>query len=75
MSTGTLERTMTTKRNDVTVKVDAEAVRIAKIAASFKDMTLAEYVSALILEHAPADIDAGHSELKGGKPPKGRGEK
>jgi hypothetical protein len=63
------------KRNDTTVKVDAEAVRIAKIAASFKDMSLAEYVSSLIVEHAPRDIDEGHSRLKGEKAPKGRGTK
>jgi hypothetical protein len=52
-----------TKRNDVTVKVDVEAVRIAKIAASYKDMSLAEYISTLIMTHAPGDIDEGHSQL------------
>jgi hypothetical protein len=68
----TVERDMA-KRNDVTVKVDAEAVRIAKIAASFKDMTLAEYISALVMEHAPRDIDQGHTELtKGTKKTGGR---
>jgi hypothetical protein len=75
MSASTLERPMA-KRNDTTVKVDTEAVRIAKIAASFKDMSLAEYISELIMEHAPHDINEGHSKLSaGGKAPKSRGAK
>lgn len=71
MATQTLEHPMA-KRNDVTVKVDTEAVRIAKIAASFKDVSLAEYISTLILTHAPGDIDRGHSELSKGSKGKGK---
>lgn len=71
MTTKVLERPMA-KRNDVTVKVDTEAVRIAKIAASFKNVTLAEYISTLIMTHSPRDIDQGHSELsRGGGKAKG----
>jgi hypothetical protein len=33
------------RRNDQTVKIDAEVMRKAKIVASFKDMSLAEYIS------------------------------
>ncbi len=72
MATKVLDHPMA-KRNDVTVKVDTEAVRVAKIAASFKNITLAEYISSLIMAHAPHDIDQGHSELsRGVVKPKGR---
>ena len=33
------------KRNDVPVKVDADVIRTAKIAAAYKGLSLAEYLS------------------------------
>lgn len=33
------------KRSDVTVKIDGELARMAKIVAAYKDVTLAEYLT------------------------------
>lgn len=67
--TTTMDRPMS-KRNDTTVKVDVEAVKLAKLAAEFKEMSLAEYVSHLIVTYAPGDIDEGYAKLKGVKEPR-----
>jgi predicted HicB family RNase H-like nuclease len=54
MSIGTASTTMAEKRgrgrpetgrNDVTVRVDAEVIRSAKIVASYESKSLAEYLS------------------------------
>jgi hypothetical protein len=62
----TLESTMNgsaagavmTKRNDVSVKVDSEAVRIARNVATFRGKSLAEYLSEVILDVAASDWKA-----------------
>jgi uncharacterized protein (DUF1778 family) len=57
------------KRVDTTIKVDVEAARLAKIAASFQGKTMAEFVSELILKHAPEVIAAGAEDVRKGKKP------
>jgi len=52
---------MATKRNDVSVKIDAEAVRVAKIVAAYEDKSLAEYLSNLVLEHAIRELEIKQS--------------
>jgi hypothetical protein len=43
-------------RNDVTVKIDAEAARVAKIVAAYRDKSLAEYLSEVVLPIARKDL-------------------
>lgn len=56
MSHATAEMTMA-KRNDASVKIDVEAIAIAKIAAGIKGMHLVEYLSELVKEHATREVD------------------
>ncbi len=51
-----------TKRNDVPVKVDAEVIRIAKIAAAYKDMSLAEYISERLRPLVAEDVEREHAK-------------
>jgi hypothetical protein len=53
-------------------KVDVKALALARKAAALQDKTLADYLSDLVLEHAPNDIQAWAARLAP-KPPK-RGE-
>ncbi len=46
------------KRDDVTVKLDAELVRIAKVVAAYRDITIAEYLS----ERLRPLVDLDHIE-------------
>lgn len=39
-------------RNDVTAKIDADALRAAKLVATYRNQTLAEYLSELVSKHA-----------------------
>ena len=50
------------KRNDVPVKIDAEVVRVAKIAAAYKDMSLAEYISERLRPLAAEDVEQEHAK-------------
>lgn len=52
-------------RKNTPVRIDDEALRLARIAASYKGMNLAEYVSAALLDAARRDIERGHAELAG----------
>jgi hypothetical protein len=65
MSTGLLDRPMT-KRTDVPVKVDEEVIRKARIAASYKGVTLAEYLSEALRPIVDRDIEEGHTRLMQG---------
>lgn len=57
-----LEKPLVTKRNnDVSVKMDAEAVRIAKIVAAYDNKSLAEFLSDLVLEHASSMLSERQS--------------
>jgi hypothetical protein len=51
-----------TKRNDVPVKLDAEVVRVAKIAAAYKDMSLAEYLSERLRPLVSQDVEQEHAK-------------
>jgi hypothetical protein len=57
-----LLETPMTKRNDVSVKMDAQVVEDCRIAASFRKMTLAEYLSETMREAAKRDIDEGYAQ-------------
>jgi hypothetical protein len=72
MSVGEATQTMT-KRNDVSVKVDAGVVDDARIAASFCGMSLAEYLSERLRPIVARDIDEGYAKRKQG--PKSKGAK
>lgn len=45
------------KRNDASVKIDVEAISIARIAAGIKNMHLVEYLSELVKIHATREVD------------------
>ena len=51
-----------TKRNDVPIKIDAEVVHVARIAAAYKDMSLAEYISERLRPLVAEDVDREHSK-------------
>lgn len=62
-----------TKRNDVSVKLDAEIVAEAKMVAASLDITLAEYLSEMIRPLVRADLERetarrGLTRPKGSKP-------
>lgn len=58
----------------VPAKINEEAVRLGKIAASFEGSTLADYVSRVVAEAALRDINAGHAKMmKGPKPSRTEG--
>ena len=57
-----LERPTMTKRNDVSVKMDATVVEDCRIAAAFRGVSLAEYISETMREAAQRDIDEGYSQ-------------
>jgi hypothetical protein len=48
----------------IPAKIGEEAVHLAKIAASFKGMTLADYVTPVVRDVARRDIDAEHAKMK-----------
>jgi hypothetical protein len=57
-----------TKRNDVPVKMDAEVVRIAKIAAAYREQSLAEYLSERMRDIAAHDVEQEHAKQPHRKP-------
>ena len=63
-----------TKRNDVPVKVDAEVVRVARIAAAYKDMSLAEYISETLRPLVAQHVEQEHAKQPHSRP-KGEGRK
>jgi hypothetical protein len=56
-------------KDDVSVKMDAGVVEDCRIAASFKRMSLAEYLSETMRGIAKRDIDEGYAQRKEGDPP------
>ncbi len=71
MCTATLESPVA-KRSDVTVKLDGDVVRIAKIVAAYKGVSLAEYLSSTLLPAVQADLER---EQTRNQPRKGKGVK
>jgi hypothetical protein len=51
-----------TKRNDVPVKIDAEVIRVAKIAAAYRELSLAEYLSERLRPIVAEDVQRSHAE-------------
>lgn len=60
------------RRNDVSVKMDAEVVDDCRIAAAFKGQTLAEYISETMRAAAARDIQEGYARRTGEPAPKGK---
>jgi hypothetical protein len=52
-----------------------DVLRAARIAAAYKDMTVPDYVSAMVLAGANRDIEASYQARAGMPAPKGRGRK
>jgi hypothetical protein len=65
MSAGVLERTVA-KRQDVTVKLDSEVVRIAKIVAAYRGVSVADYLSESLRPIAQKDLQK--EQTKGAAP-------
>jgi hypothetical protein len=65
------ERPFVAKRNDVSVKIDAEVARLAKIVAAFEDKTVAEYLSESLRPIVERDVQR-HTSQFGAKAPKPR---
>lgn len=63
------------KRNDVTVKVDAEVIAEAKMVAASKDKSLAEYLSEVLKPIVRRDLEHETSRRIHPKAPKGKGAK
>lgn len=57
------------KRTYGPAKVDVVALALARKAAAMQDKTLADYLSDLVLAHAPHDIQSGAARIAP-KPPK-----
>ena len=55
------------KRNDVPVKVDADVIRVAKIAAAYKGISLAEYLSETLRPIVSRDVESEHAKVEGAK--------
>jgi hypothetical protein len=62
------------KRNDIPVKLDAEVVRVARIAAAYKEMSLAEYLSERLRPLVAQDVDDEHGKRMKKPAKKGRSE-
>jgi hypothetical protein len=62
------------KRNDVTVKIDKEVIAEAKMVASSRDQTLAEYLSELIRPLVQRDLTQEMTRRIHPRSPKGKGE-
>jgi hypothetical protein len=69
------EQTMAKERKNMPVRLDDEAIRWAKIAASYKGQSLAEYASAALIEIAKRDVERSHAEMITPSKPKGKGAK
>jgi hypothetical protein len=61
------------RRNDVTVKIDAELVRLAKIVSAYKNKSLAEYISDRLWPLVNQDLEEEQARTKPVK--KARGSK
>jgi hypothetical protein len=57
MSEDTTRRDVAARKGDVTVKLNGEVVRIAKIVASVRRQSLAEYLSVTFLPVVQADLE------------------
>ena len=51
------------KRTYAPAKIEVKALMLAKKAAMLKEMTLADYVSELIMEYAPGDVERESAKI------------
>ena len=51
------------KSNNMPVRLNDEALRWARIAASYKGLSLAEYASQVLAEVGKRDVEEGHAAL------------
>jgi cation transport regulator ChaC len=71
-----IAETLMAKRNDVSVKMDAKVVEDCRLAATYKGMSLAEYLSETMRAIANRDIEEEHARrVQRTQPPKGKGPK
>ena len=68
MSAFTLPSQAMDKRKNMPVRISDEAMKWARVAASYREMSVAEYVSEALLEIAKRDAEAGHAALMGPGP-------
>lgn len=57
MNTGLVDPPLMTKRNDVSVKMDAEVIAEAKMVAASRNVTLAEYLTELVRDLVHQDLE------------------
>ena len=57
MSAGLVDSSLMTKRNDVSVKMDAEVIAEAKMVAASRNVTLAEYLTELVRDLVHQDLE------------------
>lgn len=62
MTVELVDEPMAAKRHDVPVKVDAQVIADAKIAAAYKGLSLAEYISEALRPIAFRDMEEGHAQ-------------
>lgn len=74
MMTATVEREVV-RRNDVTVKIDAEVARKAKIVAAYRGLSLAEYLSERLARVVDDDLRAEQAGMTFEPKPKSKGPK
>lgn len=73
MSTVLEAQTMSeSDRQDQPIRIGKEALKAAKIAAGYKDMSMKDWVTKVILEAAARDIEEGHRLYSQANPPKGK---
>jgi hypothetical protein len=62
------------KRNDLSVKIDAEIVRKVKIVAAYRDLSIAEYLSETLRPIVERELrDYSRRSLDESPPKKGKG--
>jgi uncharacterized protein (DUF1778 family) len=64
---------MAKERKNMPVRINDEALRWARIAASYQGKTLADYASDALLEAAKADVARSHAAITAVEKPKGKG--
>lgn len=74
MSAQAMDATMA-RRNDVTVKMDAEVARKAKIVAAYRDQSLAEFISDQLSPIVDRMLQEEHAKETGSKPGRTKGGK
>lgn len=63
------------KRDVASVKIDADVIRDAKIAAAFENKTLTDYLSEILRPRVSHDIEKGYTKRSKGPKGKAKGDK